>query len=390
MLEFTYLGWSRFSNTGHHYRRWQINTDVRELEACEGDDLVDLGPAKPDGHRFDVTTDGASKGRQFSLEEVEAALGATLPVWSPPTELDRSVLDSMQSVCKALADLSQSIRATPDAGARLEAIKRIASNSGEAPTSAEGNQYLRLKGAHHSRSGSAFKDWELLADVPEIRVTQLGDARPMHAVAGDVLREGADDDLELRRDEKRIGDLEWWQVRYLFIGLREDCALDARDKPLDFLRRLVPHPPEDYTTNGPYKRTNAHELAFRATADIPGTPIRSGDVILYLPYKRTPAGLRGQQQRVPRSVLGVVAGHLDSLIVLERAVRGDSGTTPEDVRARLMQPQRAGWQDKTSPLLVVRPLVSPVSEPIQAGTDDAALFELMCQAGGRMPQVEDS
>ena len=48
----------------------------------------------------------------------------------------------------------------------------------------------------------------MLVDVPEIPVTRVSDAKAMHAIKGDVLREDDDDELtpfELRRNGKRIG-----------------------------------------------------------------------------------------------------------------------------------------------------------------------------------------
>ena len=45
---------------------------------------------------------------------------------------------------------------------------------------------------------------------------------------------------------------------------------------------------------------------------------------------------------------------------------------------------------RTSPILVVRSFIEPVSEPIRASSNDGAIFELLKQTGGRMPgHLED-
>lgn len=88
------------------------------------------------------------------------------------------------------------------------------------------NRFLRVVHEGQFSGGDRYKDFELLVDAPEITATRSL-ATPQHAVKGDKLREREDDDdltpFELRRDGKRIGDPEWWQVRHLFDGLYRDA-----------------------------------------------------------------------------------------------------------------------------------------------------------------------
>jgi hypothetical protein len=51
--------------------------------------------------------------------------------------------------------------------------------------------------------------------------------------------------------------------------------------------------------------------------------------------------------------------------------------------ARLLRRQ------ENTPLLIIRPLVSPVSQPISAASDDAAIFELLAQVGCGLPKGVD-
>ena len=51
-----------------------------------------------------------------------------------------------------------------------------------------------------------------------------------------------------------------------------------------------------------------------------------------------------------------------------------------------------GWEKKTYGtwhpcIAVARPFLGPTSEPIEASSDETALFELIHSAGGRMPEA---
>jgi hypothetical protein len=71
--------------------------------------------------------------------------------------------------------------------------------------------------------------------------------------------------------------------------------------------------------------------------------------------------------------------------IVDRVRHGDIYAFLELHRA-LRRRQNPHWKDETSPLLIIRPLVAAVSWPISAGSDEAAIFELVAQVGRRMPR----
>ena len=134
---------------------------------------------------------------------------------------------------------------------------------------------------------------------------------------------------------------------------------------------------------------------FLAESPIPDTCVRQGDYLTYTTYGKVAEPLlRGAVAvRVPRAQLATVEAHFDCLRVLHVQWNPDYGTEAEQLRKMrqsLRRRQNPKWKDSTSPLLIVRPLVAPVSEPIEATSDDAALFELLCQVGGKMPPGEEA
>ncbi len=393
-----YLGWFLWTDTGDPYRKWSFESAVEQLGAATGDYLYDYGPEYGD-KRFDVRgPDAAARKSRFALEAVEGALNGKLPRWKPPSEASLRMTDAIKSLSSAMGDV---VRAIDRAGAdrkALAAIKNVVDGTrtpGKPPVKSETqNKYLRLKGDFKYDNGNAYVEWEFLVDVPEIPVTRLQGASPMHAAKGDVLREDDDDELtpfELRRDGRRIGDPEWWQVRHLFAGIKNDSDVSERNVALSptvaYLRSLVPHRVWSAIGRDHFGYVGLH-AALLARASVPGTPILKGDIVLQLsgPGNREPPGLRGQRIRVPRQCLATVADHLTSLTALEMAgSRGVWQHTLEKLEANLRARQKPAWKDATSPLLVVRSLVGPISEPILATSDDAALFELLARVGGRMP-----
>lgn len=165
-------------------------------------------------------------------------------------------------------------------------------------------------------------------------------------------------------------------------------AAKASDKDRAYLRSLVPGP-VFRVAYGPKGRTNngKHVVAMLAERNVDGTPVRRGDVVIRLlgsEHELPP--IRGQAIRLPRASFALVADNLDAFRVLELARYGD-GTMYEmrHVEKTLRRRQQARYRDNTSPFVIVRSLVGPVSEPIIATSDDAALFELLAQVGGRMP-----
>jgi len=392
MKSFTYRGWQTFSGTGDIFREWRLGEDVPELSATKGDDVLDIGPRSEPERRFRITrwdgTEWKTLGR-YSLEEVEKALGYELPAWKPPREADIVMTEAIQSVASALGQVTKAIERASTDRERLDAIKRVVDSTrmpADPPPTKE-NRYLRLKGEHQYDNGDPYTNWELLVDVPEIRVTRVNDVKPMHAIKGDVLREGQDDELtpfELRRDGKRIADPEWWQVRHLFAGLRGNSdSEEEEDKVVDDII-------DAFLALG---TGTLDEIAhiFHATENVPETPVQAGDYLVYIHYARDradPTASRAHVTQVPRAQLGTIGEHFDTLkpiSIFPHPTGGRLGALSR-VRRYLGRAQRPSWRDDTSPLFVLRPMVSPVVEPIQARSDDAAIFELLCQVGGRMPE----
>jgi hypothetical protein len=94
--------------------------------------------------------------------------------------------------------------------------------------------------------------------------------------------------------------------------------------------------------------------------------------------------------RVPRAQFRAVGEALDRDVfrVLHVSFHPEHSSAAEQLakgQEYLLRRQNPKWRDSTSAVIVIRPLVAPVSEPIHATTDDAALFELLCQVGGKMP-----
>ncbi len=169
------------------------------------------------------------------------------------------------------------------------------------------------------------------------------------------------------------------------------------------LRALVPHPPLAFPPKpvvGSERApiigwdVRAHQVAFVATQNIGGTVVRAGDFLLSPSGRKNkePKHLRGKVLRVPRSQLGKVAANFDTLEVLEVSTdgSGDRDFMVPVIKKELATPQRRGWLDATSPLIVVRDLTEVASSAITADSDDAALFELLSQVGGRMPAREEA
>jgi hypothetical protein len=171
----------------------------------------------------------------------------------------------------------------------------------------------------------------------------------------------------------------------------EPVAEGIRPEHLAYLRALVPTPVFTMPLR-PRGKVRGHWAALLAHRDVAGTPIRRGDIVLHLseePGNPHPPGLRGFFERVPRTCLAAVADALDTdtLEVLELAQFAAWEHSVSELAASLRVTQQARWKDATSPLLIVRPRRSLVSEPVNAASDDAALFELLASVGGRMPST---
>ena len=114
---------------------------------------------------------------------------------------------------------------------------------------------------------------------------------------------------------------------------------------------------------------------------VPGTIIRAGDFLRYgkCLAKKPPEVVGGAVTlRVPRSQLRIVDDHFGNVQVLRVPFSPGSRTWESNLardRESLRRPQRPNWSDDSSPLVIVRPLVSPVSSPIEAQSGAGAIFE---------------
>lgn len=175
---------------------------------------------------------------------------------------------------------------------------------------------------------------------------------------------------------------------------------------MEMLARVVPQGLgryEDPTISSSYCGSALYPQAvYRATVTIPETPLRVGDFLLKL-MGRT--GLTRQERAAivaarvepfPRSKLDVLQEHQQTLRYVASSYEGFShrsgdhyGRHNRQSLAKYLKNRRTREGDEyTTQLVVLRPLVAPVSEPVEAENDDAALFELLASAGGRMPEED--
>lgn len=129
--------------------------------------------------------------------------------------------------------------------------------------------------------------------------------------------------------------------------------------------------------------------AFYATVAIPGTDIEKGSLIVHAYSGRftqeTSTAIKGKMTRVPRSHFSLISEHIDSLRLIE-----SSWSFPPKLRKYLRHRCALSGNDATSPILLVEPIGSGVSAPIEASSDEGALFELIRSSGGRMPGEKTS
>ena len=123
--------------------------------------------------------------------------------------------------------------------------------------------------------------------------------------------------------------------------------------------------------------------AFYATAAIPGTDIEKGSLVVHAHRSLTRehlTAIKGKMTRIPRSHFPSISGHMDFL----RLIESSWDSTPKLGRYLRHRCALSG-NDATSRILLVKPIGSAVSEPIEADSDDGALFELIRSVGGKMP-----
>jgi len=139
---------------------------------------------------------------------------------------------------------------------------------------------------------------------------------------------------------------------------------------------------------------------FLVISPIPAASAKVGDLLV---WTQMPDALkrhaRGTCRQLPRKVMAPVGRAVERGAVryvdgtsygwVSRAIGGRTprvGRTPRGFFVRdLLDRRRHRGQDSGSPLWIVRPW-AVVTDTIEATTDDAAIFELVHQVGGRMPR----
>jgi hypothetical protein len=375
-MSLKWIGWKVYTDVGVIYRRWEFEKDVPELKAEKGYFLDDLGPSVDPRFRI---RDGAYRVHTPSVEELEEHLFnlTGFPRWRPPTTDGLRLVDGLKSLEEAIQAVTRATREGNAAHHKLNEVRKVLRGEKQEPNgSTKQNRFLRLKGEHEYSDGDPYRDWELLQDVLSIPASGRGDIHPRHAIKGDVLRELDDDELtpfQLRRDGRRIGDPEWWQVRHLFEGM-EGCEEPKRGEAscpyLREVRRVLPEGPESIGST-----------AFVATRAVPCIGLRKGEVLINIQWNsviklgpKHREKISGQVHRVPRHLYQDLAREVDALQQV-----GEGFLGPEGLRSYLRNGKAQKGRDATSRILILRPLISPVSEPIQATSDDEAVFELLYQ-----------
>ena len=394
MMKVKYDGWLVFSDSGTAYRSWVFTEAVPELEAEKGDHLFDHGPGDED-ERLEVRKDPKT-ATFFDMEEVteHAFGGSALPPWTPPRPGERMIEKALKGVSEEIKTFRTDLRMAFEQLGREKTAESKTGSQQKPSTPTKENRYLRLKFDGEYDNGDHYKDFELLVDVPEIPADR-SDVEPRHAIKGDVLRERYDDEstpFELRRNSKRIGDPEWWQVRHLFAGLKDGVEEDAEPDPPPVLRLL-----------GDCKHIRG---AYLVTHDIPEVEIREGDLLVHAWSPENFPDMRGCVRYLSiEDYAKLKAAAFDSyretfVPLVGRDLQRRSGTlgntqqlpeyqwNQENLYEFLKMPQKWGKRLKVwhSRLAVVRALArSPVSVPIEASSDEVALFDLITDSGGRMP-----
>ncbi|HUF49279.1 MAG TPA: hypothetical protein VMN60_00510 [Longimicrobiales bacterium] len=346
---------------------------------------------------------------------------------------------------------------------------------------------VKLRGTFTYDSGSHYRVWTLLRDLPELALANgwhedVGG--PGYAVAGDELWEDKDDRSQvfrLKRDEYVVARPEWWQVEHIFgsewqpwkkaperpaaIGLlrQYEYESDGRkhvawmvmreyaestaggDSRSSFVipagaifceipapapwnkAHMLPwgiFPPKSATWNNfgiaaqdahellridKVERTSEYRAALRALGarvqgdgtyhglgyafvegDVSGV-VRRGDVLVYAKDVGDRPTVRGVVRELGLAEYALLADAISAaprtLTDITPAMRNFYAGTVERL---LHDKQRWGLRLKNwhSRLLRVRPVYrETVSEPVEALSDDHALFALLSDVGGRWPKV---
>lgn len=288
----------------------------------------------------------------------------------------------------------------------------------------------------------AFDKWAAFTDTyePYRRWILTGDAAAFDLQVGDYIYEvgdgsrghpGVDDDDDVRwdgclfqarrkgkvsGDDKVIRDLETWQVMQLFGGelpswpveggalqriraaLMDVLPLGSRALATvgavmaDLLRYMGddvkdPPKPDVEPVTGPLAlaRRAGWQRCFTAPDAIPGTPIEAGDTLVYC---------RGAGKLDPDATLRYIAVPRECYPAIwpQVANRWTAHTDypvewgPRKLANSLRRSygKMAVAKPESAPLVIIRSIRSPVSEPVAARSDAEALMELLAVVGGRL------
>jgi len=130
-------------------------------------------------------------------------------------------------------------------------------------------------------------------------------------------------------------------------------------------------------------------FALRASVPI-GHHVRAGDYLVLMSHQPRAGDFAGVRRasihQLPRSAFAAIAAAVDTFTVADNPWQ-DIGRHPWEAllsHVRMSRARHPNATTRSSRLFVLRPVLEDVSEPIKAGSDQAALFELIASAGGRL------
>jgi hypothetical protein len=139
---------------------------------------------------------------------------------------------------------------------------------------------------------------------------------------------------------------------------------------------------------------------FRATRGIDGAPVRANDLILFNPSHQLTAddraAMHGYVAPVPRACFPAIVENLAALVWVTDSWAGRyENEDPKEPYDRLRKGLKLAYRatkrrdavcdNRTSSLLILREHAPAVSVPVQAATDNEALFHLLGHVGGKLP-----
>ena len=409
-MDLKYLGWERYQDSGRPRRTWLFLNDVPELEAKADSWLYDRGPGE---NRFAINDKGLGEIRIVSDEDVyEWFPKLGLLRWIPPREGEEKIVEAVDAVAAQLRDLQAAVRSAGSgrlAEKKLGVIEGILGRNGKKPETKATDSYLRLQFDGQYDNGDPYRDYVFLADVPRIPATRTRLVEgPRHAIRGDLLRVIDDGDrFSLRRGNKKIGSPEWWQRREISGGLALRGKPKEEEQEGDAVDVMPPHHMRAFALLGEGRCNCAHIVE----RDIPEVGIKAGDVVVYAygpefpemggrvrflsmddyaalkaatleSYRETFAPLTDSERKMRFGLLDNSRNH-------RWVMWPENQWQMEDLYKFLKCANKWGKKLKVwhSRLAVIRSGRSPVSEPVHASSDDAALFELIYSTGGRMPEA---